>query len=92
MKEIWMRMGVRVSVSEEELFQLMERAHEEYLYCRCRNGLDCREDGMDDCNLTRSESEEFFNRAKPDGDCYIPESCFDEHLRWYLKQKENNHG
>lgn len=88
MKEIWMRMGVRVLVSEEELFRLMKRAHKEYQDSYGVYGV--LEDGMDDCDLTIAEEQEFFKRAKPDGDCYIPETSFDEHLEWYLKQKEKH--
>ena len=81
-KTVWMRLGVRVPVSDYELYSFMERAHKEYLDSGRQ-----REDGLEDCNLTEEECAKYLKRAVADGDSYIPEACFDQHLDWWMMEK-----
>jgi len=85
-KKIWMRLGVTVSLTEDELFEIMEEVHRSY-----NDRMDLhpsRADGMDDYDLTEKEAAEFLKRAVADGESYIPEVCFDEHIEWWKKERE----
>lgn len=81
-KKIWMRLGVTVPVTDDELFAIMAVAH---LSCFERTG---QTDRMDDYEMSEDEAEEFLKRAVADGESYIPEVCFDEHIEWWKKERE----
>lgn len=81
-KTIWMRLGVTVPVTDDELFAIMEEAHSSYVE---RMG---RPDGMEDYDMSEAEAEEFLKRAVADGESYIPEVCFKEHIEWWKKERE----
>lgn len=81
-KKIWMRLGVTVPVTDDELFAIMEEAHSSYVE---RMG---QTDGMDDYEMSEDEAEEFLKRAVADGDSYIPGVCFKEHIEWWKKERE----
>lgn len=85
---VWMRLGVQVPVTEDELLYIMNRAHRDHV-----ENLEewARADGMNDYDLSENEAEVFLKRAMIDGESYIPEVCFDEHLEWWKeKNKERD--
>lgn len=84
-RTIWMRLGVSVPVTDDELFDMMEQAHMQALEC---HGSRCRIDRMEDYDLEESEAAYFLKRAVADGESYIPECCFDEHIDWWLRERE----
>ena len=77
-KTVWMRLGVTVPVSEDELFRIMEFAHDRS---------DRFYNSFHDYDLNETESAEFLKRAIADGESYIPEVCFDQHVDWWLKER-----
>lgn len=86
-KKIWMRIGVTVPVTDDELFDIMEKNHQEYMSSfppgRCG-----RADGMDDYDMNDQEAQKFLERATADGESYIPDCCFDPYLEWWEKERE----
>lgn len=78
-KSIWMRLGVTVPVSEDELFEIME-------YCYMHD--DMYYHAFSDYSMDEGEAAKLLKRAIADGESYIPECCFDEHLDWWLKERE----
>lgn len=85
-KKIWMRLGVTVPVTDDELFAIMEEAHRSVSdrFAGCPP----RADSMDDYDMSEEEAEEFLKRAVADGESYIPEVCFYEHVEWWKKERE----
>ena len=55
-KEIWIRIGMTVPVTDDELFEIMEFAHRDH--CRYM-GAFARDNGMEDYVLGDDESEQF---------------------------------
>lgn len=84
-KRIWMRLGVTVPLTEDELFEIMEENH---LECVEALGKYAREDKMYDYDLSEEQAAKFLKRAVADGESYIPEVCFDEHIKWWKKERE----
>ena len=82
---VWMRLGVMVPVTEDELFDMMEQAH---MYSLQVKGPFAKADSMEDYDLAESEAEMFLKRAMAEGESYIPECCFDGYKEWYLKERE----
>ena len=80
-KKIWIRLGVTVPVTEDELFNIMEEAHQSvsspFTWFTPRS-----------YDLTEEESAKFLKRAVAGGDNYIPNACFDEHIDWWLRERE----
>lgn len=85
-KKIWIRLGVTVPVTEDELFDIMEEAHRSY--SERMGPHPSRADRLDDYDLTEEESAKFLKRAVADGESYIPDVCFDAHIDWWLKERE----
>lgn len=74
-KTIWVRLGVTVPVSEEELYEMMDAVYNP------ETGL-CW-----DYDCTDDQSIDFLKRAVADGESYIPYNCFYEHLKWFRERK-----
>lgn len=88
-KLIWMRIGGYAWVSEDTLYDIMEKCHEEHLLI---HGKWAKEDGMEDYDTNESEAQEFLKYFVADGETYIPEVCFDSHLDWWRKKKKEKEG
>lgn len=84
-KTLWMRLGVTVPVTEDELFQIMEQSHSDHVW---NSGKWAVYNGMVDYDLREEEAKKFLKRAEIDGESYIPDCSFDEHLEWWLKERE----
>ena len=82
---IWMRLGVTVPVTEDELLYIMDRAHQDQVE---NMGIWAKADGMDEYDLSENEAKAFLKRAVIDGESYIPDTSFDEHKDWWMKKKE----
>ena len=80
-KKLWMRIGVSVPVSDDELYLWMKRSkgdHEEIYW----------DDGYMDVDLDEKEAEEFLKRAVWDGDSYIPANVFEDYDDWFRKEEQ----
>jgi len=84
-KKLWIRLGGYVWVSDDELYNIMQRCHEDHLAI---HGKWARPDGMEDYDADESEAKDFLKYFTADGETYIPDVCFDEHLDWWMKKKE----
>ena len=80
-KKLWMRIGVSVLVTEEELYSWMKRSREDHQATYWS-------DGFADINITDEEAAEFMKRAVFDGDSYIPGDSFMFYLKWFREQEE----
>ena len=80
-RKIWMRLGVSVPVTEEELYELMKESEKGNLDAYGRYG-------FEDVDLFEDQARAFLRRAEADGESYIPGVCFDVHEYWYKQQKE----
>ena len=84
-KTIWMRLGVMVKVTDDELFDMMEQAH---MYRVEVDGFPTQHESMADYDLSEGEAECFLRRAIAEGESYIPECCFDGYINWYLEERK----
>ena len=88
-KTVWMRLGVRVMVTEDELYDMMTRNHDDLAQSYFQNRRTrIRDDLMDDYDMSEGEAAKFLSRAVADGESYIPDCCFDEHLEWWQTEKK----
>lgn len=70
---VWMRIGVTVPVTDEELADLLEESRK-----NSASGT-----SFEDIDMNEKRSVEFLKRAVADGETYIPGCCFDKYERFY---------
>ena len=73
-KYIWVRIGVTVPVTDDELYELLEQ-----------HMIDGQ---LTDVNLSEEEARECFVSGFVDGDAYIPSCILDDYNDWYQEEKE----
>lgn len=78
-KMVWMRIGVKVPIPEEELFDILSYSEREHIK-------EYKIRGFSNYNLSREESYRFLQDAVADGDSYIPSDCLDEYRDWFQDQ------
>lgn len=72
---VWMRIGVTVPVTDEELADLLEESR--------NNSTSGSGTSFEDINMYEKRSVEFLKRAVADGETYIPGCCLDRYKRFY---------
>ena len=74
---VWMRIGVTVPVTDEELADLLEESR--------NNSTSETSSGtsFEDINMSEKRSVEFLKRAVADGETYIPGCCLDKYKHFY---------
>lgn len=84
-KTIWMRIGVSVPVTDNELLYLMKVSRQ---YAEDYGSVE----KFKDVDISEYAATQFMKRAKADGESYIPSVCFDAYEDWYneMIKKECN--
>ena len=70
---VWMRIGVTVPVTDEELADMLEESRSNSTFGT----------SFEDINMDEKRSAEFLKRAVADGETYIPGCCLDKYEHFY---------
>ena len=74
-KKVWARIGMTISVTEDELLALMKESDSIY-------------GGYDDVLIPEDQARKWLRNAVVDGDCYIPAPIMEEFRDWYKDKLE----
>lgn len=70
---VWMRIGVTVPVTDEELADILEESRKNSAFGT----------SFEDIDMNEKRSAEFLKRAVADGETYIPGCCLDKYEHFY---------
>ena len=76
-KTIWVRVGMTIPVTDDELFDFIEQSYEA-----------TDRTGFADCDISETEMSHLLERGYVDGESYIPGVCFNDNDNWFMEERE----